>query len=46
MPDYHRRYQLDPLIKSKRQLQYEALLKQRVRATGGAGRRAGSARAG
>ncbi|PSC72694.1 DNA-directed RNA polymerase I subunit RPA12 [Micractinium conductrix] len=33
MPDYHRRYNLEPLIKSRQQLEFEALLKQRVRAT-------------
>ena len=33
MPDYHRRYALEPLVKSKELLQYEELLRSRVRAT-------------
>jgi DNA-directed RNA polymerase subunit M/transcription elongation factor TFIIS len=33
MPDYQRRYALEPLVKSRQQLEFEALLKQRVRAT-------------
>ena len=33
MVDYHRRYALDPLIKTKQQLQFIEILKNRVRAT-------------
>ncbi|PRW18300.1 DNA-directed RNA polymerase I subunit RPA12 [Chlorella sorokiniana] len=33
MPDYQRRYALEPLVKSKEQLEFEELLKNRVRAT-------------
>lgn len=33
MADYHRRYALEPLVKSREQLEFEELLKNRVRAT-------------
>lgn len=33
MSDYQRRYELEPLVKSKEQLQFEEILRSRVRAT-------------
>lgn len=37
MPDYQRRYALEPLVKSKEQLEFEAILRNRVRRRAGRG---------